>query len=486
MQERIPLTPSQETTTLGFRDYMGVKLPMAEKRETAPGIEGFKNYVEDSFSRNMERVIATSWALSEPILVEGGTSLGKTTAVKKMCAELGYEVHYLALNNHTDPADLMGKYIPNSAQKNEADPRYLFADGSVTKALRAEKGKIKVLLLDEYNAAHPGVIIRLHEVLDAYKRGGTVTLTEDGNEVLQVDPSSLRIIALTNPAGGGFSDREPLDPAQIRRWSYHKLPDEVPAETFRAGVLALSGLGEVKTPPDANKEYIIPSRHFPMHHETLKGLVGMQEVVEQYIAFHEAAKALISAKKIANDQRQKFTFDDREEPRRVFAYISLFYSGDLAKVMRNALRYFYAGKVLASKDKQALEEMIRKIEFVPKNNPARRALGDSMERHEDNISAGPENKKEFNKKLREALRILGDDVEGPKEFIAKKISEGLPPFSLHTLELPVIPYTQQQLEEAKKNGQKLVFRTNLVDDDFASALDENTLHTRYFLWALES
>ena len=88
MQEK--LTHVEKVADAEYKEYMGVKLPIAERRGTAPKIETFKDYVEDAFSRDVERTIATSWALSEPVLIEGGTSLGKTTAVKKMCAELGY------------------------------------------------------------------------------------------------------------------------------------------------------------------------------------------------------------------------------------------------------------------------------------------------------------------------------------------------------------------------------------------------------------
>jgi MoxR-like ATPase len=481
MQEK--LSHIEKIDGIEYREYMGVKLALAERKETAPKVESFRDYVEDAFSRDVERTIATSWALSEPVLIEGGTSLGKTTAVKKMCAELGYEVHYQNLNNHTDPADLMGKYTPNPYQKDENDPKYIFADGSVTKALRVEKGKIKVLILDEYNSAHPGVIIRLHEVLDAYKRNGTVTLTEDGNEVLEVDADTLKIIALTNPAGGGFADREPLDPAQIRRWSYHKLADKVPQETFKAGVLASCGLGPTETPIDTTKEKITPSNTLSFSKERLKEIPGMLEIVTQYIAFHDVAKKMIEEKKIANNQRQKFMFDDREEQRRVLAYISKFYTGNIAEVTREALRYFYAGKVLDPRDKALLEEMIKKVDYKPVDNPERQGLGSFGTTPDTTQPAGPKNKKEFGNKLREALRILGSNVRGPREFISDTATRlGISPFTLDTVELPIIPLTNAELEAMKAEGKHLHLKTILPDDGFKQSLEQGLLTTSDFTW----
>lgn len=357
-----------------YVSYMGVELPMASNRENAPKIENYSDYIEDAFSRDMERVIATGWALNEPVLIEGGTSLGKTVAVKKMCAQLGYEVHYQNLNNHTDPADLMGKYIPNAEAKNEGDPKYKFSDGPVTKSIRSSEGKIKVLLLDEYNSANPGAIIRLHEVLDAYKRSGDVTLTEDGNEIIKVNNPNLKIIALTNPPGGEFGDRRPLDSAQIRRWTYHKLPDELPKSTFLVSGMSLFGLGP-KIIDISEEEKYTPINKNELSVKQLSEIPGMQEVFEQYAAFHETAKGLLKNKTLAKNQKQKFTYDDREEPRRVRNYIARFYRGDINTTMQEALRYFYAGKVLDIQDKAKLEELIRKIEYIPKVNPDRVGLG---------------------------------------------------------------------------------------------------------------
>lgn len=477
----------EKVSKLEHKSYMGVELPMAEKRDTAPKIESFDDYVEEAFSRDMERIIATSWALNEPILLEGGTSLGKTTAVKKMCAELGYEVHYQNLNNHTDPADLMGKYTPNpnKGNENQNDPNYVFADGSVTKALRIEKGRIRVLILDEYNAANPGAIIRLHEVLDAYKRNGDVTLTEDGNEIISVQSNSLRIIALTNPAGGGFSDREPLDPAQIRRWSYHKLPDKLPNETFKAGVSALFGLGETKTPIDKNKEKFTPSNETSLSREMLSRIPGASDIVTQFFAFHEVAEKMVEDKEIGNNQRQKFTFDRREEPRRFQAYISKFFRGNIGETAREALRYFYAGKVLDPVDKAKLETMISGIDYKPEENPERQGLGSSFV--EPSQPQGPSNKKEYTDKLRYVLR-KGIKVKGPKEFSKFKntttgIDQNLFEAALKKVELPVIHYSEAELDDIKAEGHSVNLESVLSVPDFLSKMKEGTLLSEDFYWS---
>ena len=177
----------------------------------------------------------------EPLLIDGGTSLGKTTTVKKMAAELGWEIHYANLNGATDVEDLMGRYIPNPHKNKPEDPEYIFADGKVTSGLRQEEGKIKVVILDEFNASAPNILIRLHEVLDSLERGGDVILSEDASEAVSVNKERTKIIALMNPPGKGYFGREPLDPAQLRRWVYKKLPTELPEGTFSYSTDALFG-----------------------------------------------------------------------------------------------------------------------------------------------------------------------------------------------------------------------------------------------------
>jgi hypothetical protein len=182
---------------------------------------------------------------------------------------------------------------------------------------------------------------------------------------------------------------------------------------------------------------------------------------------------------IANNQRQKFSFDDREEPRRIFAYISRFYTGDIAEVTREALRYFYTGKVLDPRDKALLEEMIKKVDYKPVDNPNRQGLGSP----DTTQPAGPKNKKEFNTKLREALKILGGNVHGPREFMAETcLRLGVPPFTLDTVELPIIPFSSREMEAMQASGDRLCLKTNLSDDEFKHALEQGTLKTENFAW----
>lgn len=117
-----PIQEREETVA-----YLGVDLPKATRTENAPSREQYADYINDEFSLELQKKVAISWKQGDPVLIEAGTSIGKTTAIRKMCSDLGWEVHYVNLNGATDIEDLMGRYIPNRDRRNPTDPEYVFA-----------------------------------------------------------------------------------------------------------------------------------------------------------------------------------------------------------------------------------------------------------------------------------------------------------------------------------------------------------------------
>jgi MoxR-like ATPase len=357
-------------TTKKEVSYLGVTLEKAGNRGNAPDPDDYKDYIDDQFSLELQKKIAASFLEGDPILIEGGTSIGKTTTVKKMCAELGWEVHYVNLNGATDVEDLMGRYVPNHDKNKPKDPEYIFADGKVTSGLRQEEGKTKVIILDELNASAPNILIRLHEVLDALERGGKVVLLEDASESITVSKVKTKVVALMNPPGRGYLQREALDPAQLRRWVYQKEVTDLPKATFSNSVDVLFGLAPQHT--EVPKTSYLSSNDARLSQEMLSEIPGIREIVEKYKEFHEAAKELVKNRSIADDQPQPFTYDDRVEQRRVRNFVSNFYKGDITKTFQDALRYYYVGKVLELEDKEKLEELIALVEYVPARTESKR------------------------------------------------------------------------------------------------------------------
>ncbi len=344
--------------------YLGVRL---EKSSAPPGLyvprkEQYADYINDRFSLDLQKQLAVSFLQGDPILVEGGTSIGKTTTVRKMAADLGWEVHYANLNGATDVEDLMGRYIPNPDKHAPEDPEYVFADGKVTSGLRQEDGKIKVIILDEFNAAAPNILIRLHEVLDAVGRGENVVLSEDASEVVPVDKAKTKVVALMNPPGKGYFGREPLDPAQLRRWVYTKAPTDLPDETFSHATDALFTLAPQMQ--DVPEDAYLLNRDLALLPEQLQEIPGIHEVLAKYKEFHKGAKLLVRERRVAADQPQPFTYDDRMEPRRVRDFVLSFYNGDVNDTFQTALRYYYENKLDSAVDKAAMDELVRTVEYV--------------------------------------------------------------------------------------------------------------------------
>jgi len=466
-ESSLELEPIMENET--SVSYLGVKLEKAENRESefVPQREQYSDFTNDKFALELQKKMAVSFLQGDPVVIEGGTSIGKTTSVKKMCSELGWEVHYANLNGATDVEDLMGRYIPNPHKTKPEDPEYIFAPGKVTSGLKQEEGKIKVIIVDEYNAAAPNILIRLHEVLDALERDGDVVLSEDASETVRVSKEKTKIIGLMNPPGKGYFGREPLDPAQLRRWVYQKEVTDLPEETFSFSTKALFDLAP-KT-EDIPKEAYLSSRETTLSQEQLKEIPGIPEILEKYKEFHQSAKELLKQRHLAEDQPQPFTYDDRMEPRRVRDFVLQFYKGDITQTFQDALRYYYANKLETKADRDKLEELISHVGYTPEPVESRKR---GLEREELEKEKPIEKRKtlselmepaiklegELKEQLEEAKEIFGKDCLGPDEiFKAFDIA-------LKSEEIPDIHFSREELEKAKELNQFLVLRTDKAPD----------------------
>ena len=460
--ENVPIAETESAMS-----YLGVSLEKSKSGngQFVPKKEQYEDFINDKeVALPMQRDIAVAFLSGEPLLIDGGTSLGKTTTVKKMAAELGWEIHYANLNGATDVEDLMGRYIPNPHKNKPEDPEYIFADGKVTSGLRQEEGKVKIVILDEFNASAPNILIRLHEVLDSLERGGDVILSEDASEAVSVNKERTKIIALMNPPGKGYFGREPLDPAQLRRWVYKKLPTELPEGTFSYSTDALFGAEPASQ--NVTPDMFLRAREEALTSEQLQEVPGMREVLEKYKEFHKAAKELLKNRKVAEDQPQPFTFDDSMEPRRVRDFVLRFYTGDINETFQQALQYYYANKLESEADRKKLGELIRLVEYKPKVAESKRKGTEREEKTAEKSKpeatkgeAIPETKLEgpVAEQIEAAIEKLGkENVFGPKE-IEKT-------FGVRLAEVPGIPFSVEELERAEKLGQMLMLRVDKTSE----------------------
>ncbi|HRY56812.1 MAG TPA: AAA family ATPase [Patescibacteria group bacterium] len=457
-----PQIESPIKETFDSVSYLGVRLPKSQNRESTfvPKREQYTDFIEDRFSLNLEKDIAVSLLQGDPLLIEGGTSIGKTTTVRKMASDLGWEVHYANLNGATDVEDLMGRYIPNPNKNHPEDPEYVFVDGKVTSGLRQETGKTKVIILDEFNSAAPNILIRLHEVLDSLQRGENVVLSEDASESIPVDKSTTKIVALMNPPGKGYFGREPLDPAQLRRWVYLKAPSDLPEETFSYSTDALFSL--VPQQQEVSDIKTLPSRESALLPEQLQEIPGISEILSKYKEFHQGAKKLVKERKVAADQPQPFIYDDRMEPKRVRDFVLAFYNGDINETFKSALNYYYVNKLDSNLDRQKLQELIRHVEYIaPQNTSQRRGV--------DRETTSPAESKtivstETLKNEQAAWKkVLGVDVEVPPlpDSVTPEVREKLKDLGMELRFIPDVnlgtlaDIKRDGVDEYLKNRQRL-------------------------------
>jgi hypothetical protein len=259
-----------------------------------------------------------------------------------------------------------------------------------------------------------------------------------------------------NPPGRGYLQREPLDPAQIRRWVYHKEVSELPAATLQHSTRALFNL-EGQTADPAESAYLF-ANDSSLTPEQLKDIPGIEVILPKYLEFHEGAKELLRNRTIAADQPQKFFFDDREEPKRVRDFIATFYRGDINQTMQDALRYYYAGKLLEREDKEKLEELIRTVEYVPSQNSRRKGLEEEKQQADavtPDTDPGVVGRGEEIRGLPDAERIMGrENLLGPADV--EKV------FGIKLDRVPDVPFTKEELERAKKLGQQLILQVDTM------------------------
>ncbi len=274
-----------------------------------------------------------------------------------------------------------------------------------------------------------------------------------------------------NPPGKGYFGREPLDPAQLRRWVYQKEVTDLPLDTFNYSTEALFGLA--KTTEEISEKSFLASKDEKLSPEALAEIPGLPEVLQKYQEFHRAAKEMVKERKVGADQPQPFTFDDRMEPRRVRDFVLRFYNGDINETTQTALRYYYLNKLESPTERQKLEELIRHVGYVPTAETRRRTLDEQAKQPESTAKTRAEKeladllgRPEIPDSIKVALRggetVLSPDILEAKAIMGKDFigpEEAKNAFGIEgSVETSAIPFSKEELEQAKELGQMLVWR----------------------------
>ncbi|MBI2376681.1 MAG: AAA family ATPase [Deltaproteobacteria bacterium] len=241
-EPKAPFPPGTETVNAA-----GVELAkndrVGKERRAIPKKASSDLVMTETTQRNL-KLMAAAWRLKRPVLLEGPTSSGKTSAVRYLAHLTDSPYRRINLSYYTDVSDLLGKYVGGEKRFDKAkldamleeeltahaaeygiaegtprakateqilaaQTKARWVDGPVIRALK----KGEVLLLDEMNLARPEVLERLNSLFDD---DGNVVLTEHHNEVVKPD-KNFRFFATMNPAS--YSGRARLSDAMKSRWT---------------------------------------------------------------------------------------------------------------------------------------------------------------------------------------------------------------------------------------------------------------------------
>jgi len=164
---------------------------------------------------------------AEPVLLTGGTGVGKTSHVLQIAARIHQPVLRINFNGETRLSDLIGKLTV-------VDGATRWSDGVLPQAMRNGWW----LLLDEIDFAEPAVLSLLHPVLED---APTLTLKEHGGEVIRPHPL-FRIFATANSIGamqeraGSYAGTTTMNDAFLDRWQV-LLVDNLPPQEERRVLL---------------------------------------------------------------------------------------------------------------------------------------------------------------------------------------------------------------------------------------------------------
>jgi len=358
--------------------YLGVEVPKGEGGDLVPNKSAFENYYLTKEDYILRREIATSLVLNKPLLLEGGTGIGKTSAVANMCADLNTNYCKVAFGRNTTVEDVIGNKDVDIVDGKEV---FLWHDGKLLKAIR-EGG---IAFLDEYNFQGSKIAGHVNPIIDAILNGyKTVSIPENNHEQVTVHPN-FRLVAAQNPPGTEegqeFPGREVLGSETFGRWAYHKMPLKMSKEmrlNRRKGTMGKK-IGINIT----DSEFRFLGNDIPT--SELIDIPGMEHWAEKSVEIIEMLeeKSSGAGKDMAKDQRQKLSFNPRLE-QGIDRYVAKFYRGDVNQVWSDALEYFLVNMYKSDIDKEKVREAIRQSYYIPpKTESKRKGLDENDEEDEE-------------------------------------------------------------------------------------------------------
>ncbi|VDP20601.1 unnamed protein product [Soboliphyme baturini] len=156
--------------------------------------------------KNLHKLCRAASSRLFPILIQGETSVGKTSMIQYLAKLTGNQCFRINNHEHTDMQEYVGSYVTDSSGK------LTFVEGPLVKAMRSGAW----IILDELNLAEP-------EILEALNRAKL--FVAETQETVKAHPNFI-LFATQNPAGL-YSGRKRLSRAFRNRFielNFEQLP----------------------------------------------------------------------------------------------------------------------------------------------------------------------------------------------------------------------------------------------------------------------
>jgi MoxR-like ATPase len=368
-----------------------------------PPPEMFSHYCLDQRTAETLMHVAESVVLREPCLLEGETSVSKTSIIQYLAHLVNQPVVRLNLNGQTDTGELVGRFLPQESVSHlpvpveelyevmdllEPETRTILERSrSASRELsRAEIQQVMAneqmsqhpwrwqdglvlsamkhgwwVILDELNLAEPQILERLNSVLE---RNPSIVITENNNEVIghggiPVHPN-FRIFATMNPAE--YAGRSPLSPAYRDRWRGYNYVS-APGEAEYHSMLRYLVYG---TQPDVTvRGWLYRGHQGTPSLGTLADLPEVQAFLRALARFHAALEGAVGRQggrstRMGGRRKDRYVFT-RRGLLSVMDYLASVLATGRARGsfgMRAALLRYYIGRVSSPADQQIIVQLL--------------------------------------------------------------------------------------------------------------------------------
>lgn len=334
--------------------HVRVKRRVLSERDAAmiPDADKFKTYCVDQRTAETLLHIVESVFMREPCLLEGETSVSKTSIIEYAAMLLRQPLVRLNLNGQTDTGELVGRFVPNDDVDSQHPWRW--QDGLVIEAMKRGWW----VVLDELNLAEPQILERLNSILE---RHPSVILTEYDNSVVGYGGTpvheSFRIFATMNPAE--YAGRSPLSPAYRDRWRGYRYVNSPGEPEYRA-MLSFMITGRHPDVTLFGESYVGGQQEAP--YPSLAKVPNVMEFLAAVARFHATLEgATVRASggaRLGARRRERYVFT-RRGLLALIEYLHKSLHGEhTVMTMRAALARYYISRLASSQDQSTVLRLL--------------------------------------------------------------------------------------------------------------------------------